>query len=298
MKTEIMEEQNFVNFKKVRGLGDMLSDTFKFLSVEWKPFFGTIIKISIIPVLIAIGFALYFVMSFMPLYADLLQFNQYENDINFNFSQLLIPFIGFIFAYLVAYALVTVASLSYIKSYVENKGVVNYKEIQNLSKENFWSYVGLFFLVGIIVGFGLLFCFVPGIYLGVVLSLSICLLIFQNKGVFDAINDSFGFIKEHWWETFGILIVVQILIGVAGYIINLPATLYMGTDMAAMIQNQEATELISIFSDPVYLGFLGFAYLAKFILYIFSVVVTVFIYFDIKEQKNPSSDMINEIGVL
>ena len=71
----------------------------------------------------------------------------------------------------------------------------------------------------------------------------------------------------------------------------------MGTDLAVMIQNQETADLISIFSDPVYLGFLGFAYLVKFVLYIFSVVVTVFIYFDIKEQRNPSSDMINEIGV-
>ena len=168
-----MEVQNFVNFKRTRSLGAMLSDTIKFLSVEWKPFFGTIIKISIIPVLIAIAFAVYFVMNLMPMYGDLLQLNQYENDINFNFSQIFLPFFGFIFAYLVAYALITVASLSYIKSYISNKGIVNYQEIQEVTKEKFWSFVGLFFLIGIIVGFGLLFCFVPGIYLGVVLSLSV-----------------------------------------------------------------------------------------------------------------------------
>ena len=95
-----MEVQNFVNFKTTRRLGDMLSDTIKFLSVEWKPFFGTILKISIIPVLIAIAFAIYFVMTTMPLYGDLLQFTQNQEDINFNFSQIFLPILGFIFAYL------------------------------------------------------------------------------------------------------------------------------------------------------------------------------------------------------
>ena len=47
-----MIDQNFVNFKKKRDLGSILSDTFKFLSVEWKPFLLTIFKISFVPVLI------------------------------------------------------------------------------------------------------------------------------------------------------------------------------------------------------------------------------------------------------
>lgn len=124
----------------------------------------------------------------------------------------------------------------------------------------------------------------------------ICLLIFQNKGVSDAISDSFGFIKEHWWETFGILIVVQILIGIVSFFVDLPANMYLGNDMASILQNNESTELLNIFSDPIYLGLIAVSYLAKFFLYIISTVVTVFIYFDIKEQKNPSSDIIDQIG--
>lgn len=290
-----MENQNFVNFKKTRDLGAIISDTFKFLSVEWKPFFGTILKISIIPVMIAIAVAIYFVMTSTSFYGDLLQLNDYDSD--FDFSQIFLPLLAFIVSYIVAYALMTVASLSYIKSYIENKGLVNYQEIQNSTKEKFWPYVGLFFLIAIMVGFGLLFCFVPGIYLGVVLSLSICLLIFQNKGALDAINDSFGFIKEHWWETFGILLVVQILIGIVSFIVDLPASLYQGIDMASIIQSKDTTELTASFTDPIYLGLIAISYVVKFILYIVSTVATVFVYFDIKEQKNPSSDVIDEIGV-
>lgn len=293
-----MEEQNFVNFKRTRDLGAIISDTFKFLSVEWKPFFGTILKISIIPVLIAICAAVYFVMTSTSFYGQLLQLNQEESVVGgFDFSQMIIPLLAFGFSYLVAYALMTVASLSYIKSYIDNKGIVNYLDIQKLTKEKFWPYVGLFFLIGIMVGFGLLFCFVPGIYLGVVLSLSICLLIFQNKSTTDAISDSFGFIKDHWWETFGVILVIQILIGVASYITSLPASLYLGFDMAVVMQNQDVTELTASFTDPIYLGLMAITYIVKFILYIVSTVATVFIYFDIKEQKNPSLDALDEIGV-
>lgn len=290
-----MENPNFINFKKRRDLGTMLSDTFKFLSIEWKPFFLTIFKIAIVPVLIAICAVIYYVMYSTSFLGDFLQMNDDNSDINF--SQIILPLLVFMITYLVAYALVTVASLSYIKSYIVNKGVVNYQEIQELTKEKFWPYVGLFFLIGIIIGFGLLFFIVPGIYFGVVLSLSICLLIFQNKGVLDSINDSFGFIKNHWWETFGIILVVQIIIGVISFVLDLPASIYQGVDMASVIQNSDSNEILSFFSDPIYLTLIAISYFVKFILYTLSIIVTVFIYYDIKEQKNPSSDIINQIGV-
>lgn len=291
-----MEEQNFINFKRTRDLGAIISDTFKFLSIEWKPFFATILKISFIPVLIAICAAIYFVMNSTSFYGELLQINDYDNEGDFSFSQMFLPLFAFIVSYLVAYALMTVSSLAYIKSYITNKGLVNYEEIQNSTKAKFWPYVGLFILIAIMVGVGLMFCFLPGIYLGTVLSLSICLLIFQNKGALDAVSDSFSFIKDHWWETFGILLVIQILIAIVSFVVALPASIYQGIDMSTVIQNQDTTELIGSFSDPIYLGLLAISYIIKFILYIISTVATVFIYFDIKEQKNPSSHIIDEIG--
>jgi hypothetical protein len=291
-----MIEQNFIDFKQKRDLGAMLSDTFQFLNAEWKPFFGSILKISIIPILIAICTLVYSTMSSVSFLGDFDQVTDYD-IVNLNFSDLILPISIAIISYLTALASITVAALSYIKSYTAHKGFVNYQEIQNLTKEKFWPYVGLFIIVGIIVFFGMLFCILPGIYFGVVLSLSFCLVIFQNKGVFDAISDSFGFIKEHWWETFGILIVVQLLIAVASFLVDLPASFYQTVDIGSILKDQDTTELSSAFADPIYLSLIAFSYFVKFILYIVSIVVSVFIYYDIQEQKNPSSDSINEIGV-
>jgi hypothetical protein len=290
-----MDTQNFINFKKKRDLGTILSDTFQFLSSEWKPFFGTILKISIIPILIAICAVVYYGMSSVSFLGDFSQIADFQGG--FNFSDLLLPILAFLFSYLIAYALITVAALAYIKSYIDNKGVVNYEEVQNSTKEKFWPYVGLFFLNGIIVFFGALFCFLPGIYFGIVLSLSICLLIFQNKSVTDAINDSFSFIKGHWWETFGILIVVQLIIIFISFILDLPATLYQAADITSIIQGNASNEILKSFSDPIYLMLIALSYFIKFILYIVATVATVFIYYDIKEQKDPSTEIIDEIGV-
>lgn len=282
-----MNTQEFINFKRKRDLGSILSDTYKFISIEGKPFFGTIFKASIVPVIIAICAAIYYFISATSFYGNLAQINEGDNFFNFNFSQIALPLLIFLFTYIIAYSLVSVAALSYMKSYIVNKGIVDYEEVQLLTKEKFGLYVGLFFLIGIIVCFGLVFCFIPGIYLGVVLSLSICLLIFENKGVFDAINDSFSFIKNHWWETFGIILIIQILLGIISFLIDLPASLYQGLDMLKVLQNQDPSEILSSFSDPIYLFLLAFSYITKFILYIISTVAMVFVYYDIKEQKNP-----------
>ncbi|UAM99223.1 hypothetical protein K8354_05210 [Polaribacter litorisediminis] len=291
-----MDDQNFINFKKKRDLGAMLSDTFQFLNTEWKPFFGAILKTAIIPILIAICAIMYYMISSVSLMSSLSEDTNYD-VFNLNFSDLLVPILAFISSYIIAYALITITALGYIKSYIEHKGDVNYQEVQNEIQQKFWTYARLFFTVGVIVFFGALFCVLPGIYLGVVLSVSFCLVIFQNKGVFDAIGDSFSFIKNHWWETFGILIVVQLIVMAVGVVVDLPASLYQTADLASIFNGEDNIDVLSSFSDPIYLGFLAISYFVRFILYIVSIVISVFIYFDIKEQKNPSTDIIDEIGV-
>ncbi|PQJ73214.1 hypothetical protein [Polaribacter butkevichii] len=292
-----MQNQNFIEFKKKRDLGSIISDTFKFLSTEWKSFFGTILKAAIIPILIAVGAVIYYVMSSTAVFGEMAKTTDFDSAFDLNFAELIIPIFIFIGTYLVAYALVTVNALSYIKSYIDNKGVVNLEQVNILAKDKFGAYVGLFFLNGIILFVGALFCFFPAIYLGVVLSVSICFLIFQNKSVTESITDSFNFIKGHWWETFGVLIVVQLIIGLIGFLADLPATFYQLINTGFGLKNEDAVEVLNIFKDPIYIALMVFSYFIKFILYTVTTVATVFIYYDIKEQGNPSTTIINQIGV-
>jgi hypothetical protein len=278
-----MNNQSFIQFKKKRNLGDMLSDTIKFLSLEWKPFSVNILKAAFVPILIACAAMLYYVMNVTSFSASITKSLDNDSFFDLNFSELLLPALAFLLSLMVAYALIAISAMLYIKSYIENNGVLNFEEVNDASKEKFWPYILLFILNIFIVFFGFLFFFLPGIYFGVVLSLSICLLVFQNKSVLEAINDSFILIKDHWWETFGIILVFQIIIGIIGGIASMPVSLYQLSEIGAGVQTQN--EVLAIFNDPIYLLLLVFSYFVKFFLYMVSIVFTVFIYYDIKEQK-------------
>ena len=296
-----MNDPNFVQFKKERDLGAIITDTFKFFRLEWKPFFITIMKAAIIPILIAIIAIIFYTSSFSSFFEGFAyaSYDAYgpEPEIQ-DFGMFFISFIAFLIAYLVAYAIVTVSGLSYIRSYIENKGVVNFEDVSMSTKDNFWSYVGLFFLNGLIVGIGLILCIIPGIYLSVPIALTTCLLIFEKRSVGDSISYSFDFIKGHWWETFGIILVIQLIIGVLGALTDVPATIYQLVKMGIDVGKEDPTAVFEIFSDPIYLILLAISYFFRFLMYIVSVVATVFIYYDINEQKNASGsmDMIDSLG--
>ena len=84
-----MGQNSFVQFKKERDLGAIITDTFTFIRNEWKPFFTTIFKVSIIPILIAIGSIIFLMLSFSEMFdnALMLEVNRsVEPDINYGVS--------------------------------------------------------------------------------------------------------------------------------------------------------------------------------------------------------------------
>lgn len=287
--------ENYIEFRKIRNLGAILSDTISFLRNEWRPLFTVIFKASIIPIVIAIAAALYYNVessSFVSGFDDDdIFYNSYDST-----GSLLAAFM-LIVAYILAYALISTSVFGYIKSYVENNGIVNFEKLDQFVKSKFPSYLGLSIISTIITGFGLLLCFLPGIYFGVVLSLSFCILIFHQRGVFDSIGDSFNFIKGHWWDTFGILLVVQILIFFGNLLFSVPMIIYE-LDSTGLFSTSEYNSMSNIFSDPIQLIYTIFSYILEFIFNIINLIVIAFIFFDIEEQKNPTthSHIIDSIG--
>ena len=109
--------QEYIEFKKERDLGAIITDAFKFIRLEGKPFFITIAKISWIPIVIAAMAMFYYMYSMSGLMQG--------NDLSSGVSMLSAVFILMI-AYLVAYVFINLAGMYYIQSYIENKGRVVY----------------------------------------------------------------------------------------------------------------------------------------------------------------------------
>ncbi|NVK51460.1 MAG: hypothetical protein HWD85_00895 [Flavobacteriaceae bacterium] len=293
-----MYNNNFVEFKKERDLGAIISDTFKFLRLEWKPFFGAILKTAFLPIILAIAALFFYTFSFPNIFGtniDIYEDGIYQEP---NLGLLFTSIFAVCVFFLIAYVIMNITALYYIKSYVDNNGKVDFEMIKERVKDKFWSFTGLFILVGIIVVISALLCFFPAIYTGVVLSLAAPILVYHNMGVSDTVSYSFSFVKGHWWETFGVMFVVGIITTVAGYIFSIPAMIYFFIKMGTIISANDPAILAESLVDPIYLILNGISYIGQFILYGVTLVSSVLIYFDINEQKNASGaiDKINSLG--
>lgn len=292
-----MSNPDYIEFRKVRDLGRIISDTLGFLRNEWQPLFSTIIRASIIPIVIALVIGIYFTGS-SGLVLDAYMQAAFSGDITtfFDYPDLdsfFMLYLLFVVVITFATATITTSILAYIKSYVAGRGIINYDEVRQTIKEKMVSLFIMSIIISIISTIGTFLCILPGIYFIITLSMAAPILIFQERGMFDSIGDAFNFIKGHWWDTFGMMLVIGILIIIVNWILNLPMDYYV----KANIKTLETTDVMEIIADPIYIVFIIVSFLMSFLFNIISTTSGAFIYFDIEEQENPSTpDIINEIG--
>ena len=281
-------ENNYIEFKKERDLGSIITDTFKFIRENWKEYFTAIIKIVGPFILVGAIIMVFFMGEFSGLFGNLQGTSGSQNTDEI--AGYISSFLGwtglFILISIVIYVMISVTSLYFIKSYIVNKGKVDFLEVRTNTFKNIWKFLGLGVLVSIMVMFGTVLCYAPGIYLIIVFSLSTSIMVFEDKSISDTISHSFTLIKNEWWTTFGVLIVVGFLIGLLGSIFSIPAVIYQIIKMGVMAGSDDPTQVFSIYKDPVYIALNVLSFVGKYILSSITLIATVFIYYDLNEQKN------------
>ncbi|MEM1339491.1 MAG: hypothetical protein AAF717_10885 [Bacteroidota bacterium] len=276
-----MQQKPYIEFKKQRELGEILTDAFNFLKFEFKPFFGTLLKIVgpyLLATMVFLGFYFY---SFN----GLLNFNLQPQSREINPIFMLIAVLGLIISAIAMYGLTQASVLYYIKSYSDTKGAVVYDYVRREAYNKFWNFIGLAFLVGISLFVGIMLCIIPGIYLYPPLMLSFSIMVFMNKGIGDSFQYGFTLIKDNWWVTFATLLVLGIIIGIIGYVFQIPAVIYLWVKMGVFSGEMDAESMGGVF-DPVYIILNVFAYMVQFILQTISLVAAAFIFFHLNEKKN------------
>lgn len=274
---------DYIEFKKQRELGEILSDTFAFLRAEFKTFFNTYLKIVgpflLVMILALVAYLFYVGDTFSYMFIN--GGNETEN--------LLIIFliaIVYIFSIVTVYTMSQSTVLHYIKSYANGKGTINFETIKKEVHGSFWNFIGLGILVAISVMVGLIFCFIPGVYLYVPLVLSFCVLVFNKMGVSDAYSYSFKLVKDEWWITFATLFVIGIIVMVASYAFAIPTVIYQYMKMGIFSGEMDAENMMDTMKDPIYILLNVIGTLGQFILNLVSIIGAVFIYFNLNEKKN------------
>ena len=281
--------KEFINFKSQRELGEILTDTFKFLRLEYKELFKALVRNAAVPFIILIAIAGY--------YATVSAGISFMGNGLFNFANIFLPLAGLLLAALFYYAILYGTILTYIKMYINNQGIVDQDELKNEVRNKLGKLTGLGFLSAVIVFFGLAMCFLPGIYLAVPISLAWALLIFQDKSVGDSISDSFKFIKGEWWMTFATLFVLGLILYIANVVFSLPVIIYsLGKAFADPGQISQG-DLSSLF-DWVYLTLNVLSSAVQYILAGIYPITIAFVFYNLNEKNNQTGtfETIESIG--
>ncbi|HHC79986.1 MAG TPA: hypothetical protein ENK46_08905 [Flavobacteriia bacterium] len=282
-----MENNSYIEFKKERDLGSIISDTFKFIRENWREYFNAVIKIVGPFILAGAIIMVFFLGSFEGIFSEMQSASNSDPSAAFGFMGTMFGWIGLLMLVgAIIYVMVSVTSLYFIKSYINNNGKADFTEVKKNTFKNIWKFIGLGFLIMIMIFFGAILCYIPGIYLGIVFSLATSIMVFEDKSIGDTISHCFTLIKGAWWPTFGVLIVVGFLVSILGSVFSVPAFIYQIIKMATMAGQEDPTQIFNFFSDPIYIFLNVLSYVGKFILSSITLIATVFLYFDLNEQKN------------
>ena len=269
-------QNQYIQFKKQRELGEIISVTFKFLRENYKALIKSITQVvapTFILLIAALAYYTYTVAG-SPLAAM-------EGD----YGEFLISFFILAVTLLLFYASLYGTILHYIKSYIENNGTVDEAEIKTGAQDDLGKLFMVFIISAVIVFTGMILFIIPGIYLMVPLSLAATVLVFNKMSLGDSIFHGFSLVKDHWWTTFFSIVVVWLLVYVIGLIFQLPLIIYTFVKMFAVAQEGSLADPIS-YSDWIFILLNVISSVIQYLLSSIFVIALAFIYFNLNEHKN------------
>jgi hypothetical protein len=284
--------QPIIEFKKEREFGDVLNATFAFIGQEFKTL-GKALLYYAVPVILLAGIAMGFFQSRALPY-------QLQNAASNN------PF-GYILEFLDLYLLVIVMTIlsqtlvmtilyGYIKLYNE-RGKDNFtlEDVKAEIGKNFVRMLGATLLTGLIIIVGSILCIVPGIYMGVSLSLISGAIVFEGKTVGDAFSRSFDLTKIAWWWTLLLLFVVLLIVGVLGSIVQIPMTV-IGVTSAMMEITKSGGEMPESLKTFM-IVYSSISTIISTLLYTIAYTAIAFQFYNLVEKKEKPSleEKINQI---
>lgn len=285
--------ENYIRFKKQREVGEIITDTFRFLRENYRPLLHLIFRITG-PVFLIVLLALTY-YSYLTI--DTLENPFLVINTGQGMTMVVISLFILLFSLLAFYVLLIGTILHFINSYILNEGTVNEQQVYQGVKNDFGSMLGLLLLGVMITGFGLMLCVFPGIYLWVPFAIAPASLVFARLPLMDAINHTFSLIKGNWWFTFFSLVVIVLLVYIIGLIFQAPMLIYFFFKSLTSSQAGSVADPSSML-DWVYVVFNVISSLAQYLLSSIIIIAIAFIYYNLDEKKNftGSYEIISNLG--
>jgi hypothetical protein len=237
------------NFKLLqpRNFSQIISDTFAFLKINFR---AVALPVALLVVPFLVVYAVFFTNTITTFLASAFSGGNPFTNTDWLVKQsshgllyTLALILGTTFLYLVIME-------SFIAYENSETGVLTSADIFKGVKKDFWRLVAFFFaiillfiplcfLFGILIGVGIVakagplmaiigFIFaIALIYVVVPISFSPFIFIRERTGVLEAIRKSFVLIKGFWWQTLGIIIVIDLIMAFAAYALQIPTLIVL-----------------------------------------------------------------------
>ncbi|RAK01980.1 hypothetical protein LX87_00094 [Larkinella arboricola] len=128
-----------------------------------------------------------------------------------------------IFALLIP-LLVNLTVYGHLKVYDRNQGEpVTVEAVWAEVQSALGRAVATWVMVSILVIAATFFFIIPGIYIGVVFSLALAVVVFEGASAGTFMGRCFELIRDKWWSTFGLIIVISLIAYLLGFVFNVPA---------------------------------------------------------------------------
>ena len=219
-----------------RDFGDKINVTFQYISKNFKSFALSLLYI-VGPVALVAGIASGIMQSRMFDMIGLTQKTDTVADPTLPFRMLSNVFspafgLAILFSGLAILA-VSLATYAHMKVYARKTGQGRggaMLETVDISVAEVWEEMqpmigrGLIItiLTSIVTGVATLFLVIPGIYVGIVLSLGLAVTCFEETDFGQTWNRCFALIRDKWWSTLGLIVVMGIISGIVGLLFTLP----------------------------------------------------------------------------
>ena len=206
-----------INLSVQRSFSDLITVTINFMKQEFVPF---------IRAFAVIGFPLILLMLFfmkdllMGAFDMSLHPEAYYEVNNFGDTMLRTLFTSLFGMLLMMW--VQLFAISYLRVYWDHyqAGIeerISIGEVLGVMLKKLGVYLMWSVFCGLVVFIGFLFLFVPGIYIGISFTFGSYLLILWDIGLGKIITESMAMEKGNWWKTFGINVVMYLLVGDLAY---------------------------------------------------------------------------------
>ncbi len=218
--------------QKYRDLGAILTDSFVYIRVHYKSL-GKALLLLVLPFYLISGILVG--DTYSSFFSAMIENPDMSGDALFGSNFLL----GLLLLALSSGALLTI-TLTHVQLTKNHKEATLSALINNFSR-NFFTLLLLYVIIIIVVPVSFMFFIVPGIYIGIKLFLSPAVAVLEQKNPFDAINRSWDLIQGHWWFTFAVYLVMNIITSFMSYVLVIPFGLLVsmatvsGADTSGMI---------------------------------------------------------------